>query len=210
MFSGASNRLWTRDTSRYCTLENFSGELGFGVWDGAHWLVVMKKVSAECLAGRKNPGLTDFDPASPGFAPKQQTRTWGTLFTSPPIPLCTSPAILFTSGSFREKRYCDRNVRDYREFAVKLKYLLRNRVKRGLVARPEEWKWSGDRHYALGERNVVEIESAWAARDREPPIDCVEQSRSLIPGWRSFVLEVVEYAFEWFAEHSGDPECGLQ
>jgi hypothetical protein len=27
---------------------------------------------------------------------------------------------------------------------------------------------------------------------------------------RSFVLRIVEYAFEWFAEHGGDSECGFQ
>ena len=72
-----------------------------------------------------------------------------------------------TSGSFWEKRYYDRNVRDYQEFAVKLRYLHRNPVKRGLVLAPEEWKWSSFRHYALREIGVVEIESEWTAGDRE-------------------------------------------
>jgi putative transposase len=70
-------------------------------------------------------------------------------------------------GSFWEKRYYDRNVRDYREFTGKLRYLHRNPVKRGLVRNPEEWKWSSYRHYALREIGVVEIESEWTARDRE-------------------------------------------
>ena len=70
-------------------------------------------------------------------------------------------------GSFWQKRYYDRNVRDYREFVVKLRYLHRNPVKRGLVASPEEWKWSSYRHYLLREVGPVEIESEWAARDRE-------------------------------------------
>jgi REP-associated tyrosine transposase len=70
-------------------------------------------------------------------------------------------------GSFWEKRYYDRNVRDYPEFTVKLRYLHRNPVKRGLVRAPEEWKWSSFRHYALREIGVVEIESEWTARDRE-------------------------------------------
>jgi putative transposase len=70
-------------------------------------------------------------------------------------------------GSFWEKRYYDRNVRDYHEFTVKLRYLHRNPVKRGLVLAPEEWKWSSFRHYALREIGVVEIESEWTAGDRE-------------------------------------------
>jgi putative transposase len=39
----------------------------------------------------------------------------------------------------------------------------RNPVKRGLVERPEDWDWSSFRHYATGERGIVEIESFWTA-----------------------------------------------
>jgi putative transposase len=70
-------------------------------------------------------------------------------------------------GPFWQARYYDRNVQDYEEFAVKLRYLHRNPVKRGLVAKPEDWKWSSYRHYALRETGVVEIESQWTATDRE-------------------------------------------
>ena len=50
---------------------------------------------------------------------------------------------------FWQKRYYDRNVRDAREFTVKLRYLHRNPVKRGLVKEPGDWKWSSFRHYAF-------------------------------------------------------------
>ncbi len=85
------------------------------------------------------------------------------------------------SGTFWQKRYYDRNVRDEREFKVKLRYLHRNPAARGLVATPDEWTWSSYRHYALREVGIVEIESEWTARDREqqstgPP------RRFLIPG----------------------------
>ncbi len=70
-------------------------------------------------------------------------------------------------GSFWQKRYYDRNVRDAREFEVKLRYMHRNPVKRGLVRDPGDWKWSSFRHYAFREIGVVEIESEWTARDRE-------------------------------------------
>ena len=71
------------------------------------------------------------------------------------------------SGSFWQKRYYDRNVQDEREFAIKLRYLHRNPVKRGLVKEPGDWRWSSYRHYALREIGVVQIESEWTARDRE-------------------------------------------
>ncbi len=50
---------------------------------------------------------------------------------------------------------------------MKLRYLHRNPVKRGLVKDPGEWEWSSFRHYAFREMGVVEIESEWTARDRE-------------------------------------------
>ncbi len=71
------------------------------------------------------------------------------------------------SSSFWQKRYYDRNVRDAQEFTVKLRYLHRNPVERGLVKEPGEWKWSSFRHYTLREIGIVEIESAWTAADRE-------------------------------------------
>ncbi|HXM64085.1 MAG TPA: transposase [Terriglobales bacterium] len=71
------------------------------------------------------------------------------------------------SSSFWQKRYYDRNVRDAQEFRIKLRYVHRNPVERGLVKEPAEWKWSSYQHYALREIGAVEIESAWTATDRE-------------------------------------------
>jgi REP-associated tyrosine transposase len=67
---------------------------------------------------------------------------------------------------FWQKRYYDRNIRDYEEFAEKLRYLHRNPIKRGLVENPADWKWSSFRHYATGEDCGVEIESQWTADQR--------------------------------------------
>ena len=72
-----------------------------------------------------------------------------------------------SGDSFWQKRYYDRNIRNYRDFVEKLRYIHRNPVKRGLAVKPEEWKWSSFRHYALREVGVVGIESEWTARDRE-------------------------------------------
>jgi len=84
-------------------------------------------------------------------------------FASPPGRTMQSA----TPASFWQKRYYDRNVRDEHEFTIKLRYLHRNPVKRGLVKEPGDWKWSSFRHYASREKEVVEIESEWTARDRE-------------------------------------------
>ena len=61
------------------------------------------------------------------------------------------PRLIGETGSFWQKRYYDRNVRDEDEFKVKLRYLHRNPVKRGLVTNPADWAWSSFRNYALRE-----------------------------------------------------------
>lgn len=86
------------------------------------------------------------------------------------------------ADSFWQKRYYDRNVRDEREFSVKLRYLHRNPVKRGLVTDPADWKWSSYRHYALREKGIVEIESDWTARDREDANRGAPERKFLAPG----------------------------
>jgi putative transposase len=58
-------------------------------------------------------------------------------------------------------------VHNERKRVEKLRYLHRNPVKRGLVARPEDWPWSSFRHDATGVEDVVEIESEWTAQRRE-------------------------------------------
>jgi putative transposase len=71
------------------------------------------------------------------------------------------------SEPFWQKRYYDRNIRNYRDFLEKLRYIHRNPVKRGLVKNPEDWTWSSFRHYALGEMGIIEIESEWTSARRE-------------------------------------------
>ena len=69
--------------------------------------------------------------------------------------------------SFWQARYYDFNVWSERKFKEKLRYIHRNPVTRGLVARAEDWEWSSFRHYWTGAAGVVEIESQWTARRRE-------------------------------------------
>jgi putative transposase len=63
-------------------------------------------------------------------------------------------------------RYYDFNVHSEDKRIEKLRYIHRNPVTRGLVDRPEEWKWSSFRHYLTGEPGVVEIESHWTLNRR--------------------------------------------
>jgi REP-associated tyrosine transposase len=63
-------------------------------------------------------------------------------------------------------RYYDFNVHPEAKRTEKLRYMHRNPVKRGLVRRPEEWRWSSFRHYFTGEPGTVEIESPWTVGRR--------------------------------------------
>jgi putative transposase len=67
---------------------------------------------------------------------------------------------------FWQERYYDFNVHNSAKRIEKLRYIHRNPVKRGLVGKPEDWRWSSFRHYATGEIGVVEIESEWTAARR--------------------------------------------
>lgn len=67
---------------------------------------------------------------------------------------------------FWQDRYYDSNVRGEAAFSEVIRYIHRNPVKRGLVAKPEDWPWSSYRHYANGLAGTVEIESQWTAFQR--------------------------------------------
>lgn len=73
---------------------------------------------------------------------------------------------IFGDPSFWQRRYYDFNVHNENKRIEKLRYMHRNPVKRGLVAKPEDWAWSSFRHYATGLEGVVEIESMWTAMRR--------------------------------------------
>jgi putative transposase len=62
---------------------------------------------------------------------------------------------------FWQARYYDFNVYSAKKITEKLRYLHRNPVTRGLVAKPEDWPWSTFRHYATGIEGTVKIESFW-------------------------------------------------
>jgi putative transposase len=66
-----------------------------------------------------------------------------------------------------QKRYYDFNVFSDHKRIEKLCYMHWNPVKRGLVEKPQDWKWSSYCHYLTGLEGAVEIESEWTARKRE-------------------------------------------
>ena len=77
-------------------------------------------------------------------------------------------------------RYYDFNIHREDKRVEKLRYMHRNPVARGLVAHPEDWRWSSFRHYLTGEAGVVEIESIWTA-GRRAGLKLPEGFRPLAP-----------------------------
>jgi putative transposase len=71
-----------------------------------------------------------------------------------------------TERPFWQARYYDFLVHNEEKRVEKLRYMHRNPVVRGMVAKPEDWAWSSFRHYATGVEGRVEIESQWSAMRR--------------------------------------------
>jgi len=61
------------------------------------------------------------------------------------------------SGRFWQSRFYTFNLWGQQKEVEKLKYMHRNPVVRGLVASPEDWRWSSYRSYAYGEPGLVRI-----------------------------------------------------
>jgi len=59
-----------------------------------------------------------------------------------------------TRGPLWQHQHWDRFVRHEREFAARLDYMHRNPVRKGLVKRPEDWRWSSFNNFAL-DKSVV-------------------------------------------------------
>ena len=63
-----------------------------------------------------------------------------------------------------QRRFYDFVVWTERKRVEKLRYIHRNPLKRGLVQKPEQWKWSSYRAYAYGERGVVLVNEQLPAK----------------------------------------------
>jgi putative transposase len=72
-----------------------------------------------------------------------------------------------TRKKFWETSYYDFNTFTTGKFIEKVRYIHRNPVARGLVSKPEDYRWSSFNHYAIGELGPIEIESEWTHRRRE-------------------------------------------
>jgi len=64
-------------------------------------------------------------------------------------------ALRGTRGPFWQHQFWDRFVRDEAEFQARLEYMHMNPVRRGLVKRPEAWRWSSYNNFALDKAAVA-------------------------------------------------------
>jgi len=91
---------------------------------------VLKQRTARALLPKKKPG----DPRQSNLFGKIPERT-----------------------PFWQTRFYDFNVRTEKKRVEKLRYIHHNPVKRGLVAEPEDWRWSSYRSYSLDEPGAVGV-----------------------------------------------------
>ena len=95
---------------------------------------------------------------------------------------------------FWQVRYYDFPVWSEAKRIEKLRYIHRNPVKRGLVERPEDWKWSSFVHYATGREGLSKSnrngwrggESRWVLCSRPEPT----LPRKTREGWGNLVRSV--------------------
>ena len=58
-------------------------------------------------------------------------------------------------GPFWQRQFWDRFVRHAKEFRERLDYMHVNPVRKGLVKRPEDWRWSSYNNFALDKATVA-------------------------------------------------------
>jgi putative transposase len=81
----------------------------------------------------------------------------------------SSKVLKGTRNHLWQARYYDFNVFTTSKLVEKVRYIHRNPVTRGLVTRPEDYRWSSFNHYVTGEPSPIEIESEWTTRRRIVP-----------------------------------------
>ena len=87
----------------------------------------------------------------------------GVLLSKAVQALKLSVTMRSSERPFWQAHYYDFNVSTHDKFVEKMRYIHRNPVRRGLVGKPEDWKWSSFAHYKTGIPGIVEIESEWTA-----------------------------------------------
>jgi putative transposase len=115
----------------------------------------------------------------------------------------TSRRLRGARAKFWQDRYYDSNVRGEKARSEVIRYIHRNPVERGLVAKPDEWPWSSFRHYATGVTGAVEIESQWTVARRGNQLP--EGVRLKKANHRDFPPKPQTTRLGWGTIHRGEP-----
>jgi hypothetical protein len=75
------------------------------------------------------------------------------------------------AGRLWQARFFDRALRTVKEYHQTLEYIHWNPVRRGLVARPEEWPWSSVREYGFEKMAAARHEPALRIDRVRIPVD---------------------------------------
>ena len=91
-----------------------------------------------------------------------------------------SPAGYLIPESVWQKRFYDFNLWSERKRIEKLRYMHRNPVKRGLVERPDQWRWSSFRAYYFGEPGLVRVNfQEWPVKIKARPVEKFSERSSM-------------------------------
>src|SRR5207245_6324609 len=90
--------------------------------------------------------------------------------------------------AFWQARSYDFNVWTTNKRVEKLRYMHRNPVKRGLVATPQQWRWSSYRFYLLDEAGTVRVNEGWGKISFQAPVAWSEHwcKRSWFPPFANY------------------------
>jgi putative transposase len=98
-----------------------------------------------------------------GTCPFAAERTWRRVARhglAGPEVVCREEV---QGAPFWQPRYYDFNVFTEDKRTEKLGYIHWNPLRRGLVDRPEDWRWSSLRYHQIGVQGRVKIDSSWRA-----------------------------------------------
>ncbi len=87
--------------------------------------------------------------------PQYPLLIWQVLHDAKKIMTLRLHARRASGGPLWQHQFWDRFVRHEREFQERLEYMHLNPVRKGLVKRPEDWRWSSYNNFALDKATIA-------------------------------------------------------
>ncbi|MFY9845534.1 MAG: transposase [Terriglobales bacterium] len=118
--------------------------------------------------------ITEPEKGDPSVVMKVVKQRFARRFNRTRRKAVVAQMALWDSDSDRvwQKRFYDFNAWSELKHVEKLRYMHRNPVKRGLVERPEQWKWSSFRAYLYRETGAVRVNcQEWVLEVKRRPVE---------------------------------------